>query len=77
VGGGPRSAQDVQVDRGGLDEGLEAAVDLLDGPALVGLPLPAALHDGVDLGGTRAGTLQLPSLRDALDGLREPGMVME
>lgn len=71
MGGGPHSAQDVQVDRGCLDEGLEAAVDLLDGLALLGLPVPAALHDGVDLGGTRAGPLQLPPLSDAFDGLQE------
>lgn len=72
-GGVPHSAQDVQVDRGCLDEGLEAAVDLLDGLALLGLPVPAALHDGINLGGAGAGPLQLPALSDALDGLREQG----
>uniref|UniRef100_A0A672GVG6 Progestin and adipoQ receptor family member VI n=1 Tax=Salarias fasciatus TaxID=181472 RepID=A0A672GVG6_SALFA len=68
---GPRSplAQDVQVDGRVLDQGQQAAVDVLDDHPLLGLPLPAALHQQVDL--LRAGSwpLQLPALRDAFDGL--------
>lgn len=62
-------AQDVQVDRRRLDQGLQPAVDLLHALALGRLALPAALHDVVDLGGAGPRALQLPALRDALDSL--------
>lgn len=62
-------AQDVQVDGWRLGQGLQSGMYIFDAVALLGVPLPAALHNGVDL--RRAGTrpLQLTSLRDALDHL--------
>lgn len=65
-------AKDIQVDGGRLGQGTQACVHVLDAAALLGLPLPAAPHDGVDLRGAGAGPLQLASLRDALDRLRPP-----
>lgn len=62
-------AQDVEVDRRVLDQIQQAAVDVLDDHALLGLPLPAALHQKVNLLGASARPLQLPTLRDAFDGL--------
>lgn len=61
--------QDVQVHRRVLDQGQQAAVDVLDDHPLLGLSLPAALHQQVHL--LRAGTrsFQFPSLRDAFNGL--------
>lgn len=63
------SAEDVQVDGRGLGQGLQLAVDVLHRLPLLRFPLPAALHDVVDLGGAGAGPLQLPTLGDALNGL--------
>lgn len=65
-------AQDVQVDRGRLGQGLQPGLHVLDGMPLLGLPLPAAPHDGVDLRGAGARPLQLTPLRDALDRLGAP-----
>lgn len=44
-------------------------MDILDAVALLGLPLPAAPHDGVDLGWAGTRPFQLPSLCDALNRL--------
>lgn len=65
-------AQDFQVHRRRLGQGLQPSVHILDAVALLGLSLPAAPHNGIDL--RRAGTwpLQLTSLSDALDRLRPP-----
>lgn len=63
------SAQDVQVNRRVLDQGQQAGVEVLDDHPLLGLPLPAALHQQVHLLGAGARPLQFPSLRDAFDGL--------
>lgn len=65
-----RLAQDVQVDGRVLDQGQQAAVDVLDDHPLLGLALPAALHQQVHLLRTGARPLQLPALSDALDGLK-------
>lgn len=62
-------AQDIQVNRRVLDQGQQAAVDVLDDHPLLGLPLPAALHQQVHLLGASARPFQFPSLRDAFDGL--------
>lgn len=64
------SAQDVQVNRGVLDQRQQAAVDVFDDHPLLGLSLPAALHQHVHLVRTRARPFQLPALRDAFNGLR-------
>lgn len=64
------SAQYVQVHRRGLGEALEHAVDLLDVQPHVGLPLPAAQHQVVDLFRTGAGPLQHAALGDALNHLQ-------
>ena len=69
--GGPL-AQDVQVDRRRLGQGLQPGVHLLDAVALLWLPLPAAPHDGVDLRWAGPGPLKLAPLRDALDRLGTP-----
>lgn len=67
----PPSAQDVQVDRRVLDQGQQAAVDLLDDHPLLRFPLPAALHQQVHLLGAGARPLQFTSLCDAFNGLWE------
>lgn len=64
------SLQDVQVDRRVLHQGHQAAVDVFNDEALLGLPLPAALHEQVNLFGTRPRPLQLSALSDALDRLQ-------
>lgn len=65
------SAQYVQVYGRGFGQALERAVDLLDVQPHVGLPLPAAQHQVVDLLRTGAGPLQHSALSDALDHLGE------
>lgn len=65
-------AQDVQVDGRRLDQGLQPGVHIFDAVALLGLPLPAALHDGIDLRWAGPWPLQLPSLSDALNRLGPP-----
>lgn len=65
------SAQYVQVYGRGFGQALERAVDLLDVQPHVGLPLPAAQHQVVDLLRTGAGPLQHSALSDALDHLEE------
>lgn len=67
----PPLAQDVQVDRRVLDQGQQAAVDLLDDHPLLWFPLPAALHQQVHLLGAGARPLQFASLCDAFNGLWE------
>lgn len=42
---------------------------ILHAEALLRFTLPAAAHDGVDIGRAGARPLQLPALRDALDRL--------
>uniref|UniRef100_A0A8C6UG67 Progestin and adipoQ receptor family member VI n=1 Tax=Neogobius melanostomus TaxID=47308 RepID=A0A8C6UG67_9GOBI len=59
-------SQDVQVNRG-----RQAAVDVLDDHPLLGLAVPAALHQPVHLFGTGARSLQLTALCDAFNGLWE------
>lgn len=44
-------------------------MDVLDDHPLLGLSLPAALHQQVHLLGAGARPLQLPTLRDAFNGL--------
>lgn len=44
-------------------------MDVLDDHPLLGLPLPAALHQKVHLFGASARSLQFPSLCDAFNGL--------
>uniref|UniRef100_A0A4W5P969 Progestin and adipoQ receptor family member 6 n=1 Tax=Hucho hucho TaxID=62062 RepID=A0A4W5P969_9TELE len=56
-------------DRGALDKGKKAAVDVLDDQPLLGLHLPAALHQAMHLFGASAWSLQLPALCNALDSL--------
>uniref|UniRef100_A0A3P9PWG5 Progestin and adipoQ receptor family member 6 n=1 Tax=Poecilia reticulata TaxID=8081 RepID=A0A3P9PWG5_POERE len=63
------AAQDVQVNGRVLDQLQQAAVDVLDDHPLLGLPLPAAVHQQVHLLGAGPGPLQLPALRDAFNGL--------
>lgn len=65
-------AQDIQVDRRRLGQGLQLGMYILDAVALLGLPLPAAPHNGIDLWRTGTRSLQLTSLRDALDRLGPP-----
>lgn len=65
-------AQDIQVDRRCLGQGLQPGVHILDAVALLGLPLPAAPHNGVDLRWAGPGPLQLSALRDALNRLGPP-----
>lgn len=65
-------AQDVQVDGRCLDQGLQPSMHVFDAVSLLGLPLPAAPHNGVDLGWAGTRPLQLTSLCDALDRLGPP-----
>jgi hypothetical protein len=64
--------QDIQVYRRRLGQGLQPVMHILDAVALLGLSLPAAPHNGVDLWWAGARPLQLTSLRDALDCLGPP-----
>lgn len=77
MGGTSRLAQDVQVNGRVLDQLQQAAVDVLDDHPLLGLPLPAALHQLVHLLGAGAGPLQFPALRDAFNGLLGVGETSE
>lgn len=49
-------------------------MDVFDDHPLLGLSLPAALHQQVHLLGAGAWPFQFPSLRDAFDGLLEVGI---
>ena len=64
--------QTIQVNRRRLGQGLQPGMHILDAVALLGLPLPAAPHNGVDLRWAGTRPLQLTSLRDALDRLGPP-----
>uniref|UniRef100_A0A3Q3X3M1 Uncharacterized protein n=1 Tax=Mola mola TaxID=94237 RepID=A0A3Q3X3M1_MOLML len=66
---GRLSLDDVKVNRRVLDQGQEAAVDVLDHHPLLGLSLPAALHQQVHLLRAGAGPFQFPSLCNAFNGL--------
>lgn len=68
-----RSAQDVQINRGGLGQALEQIVNLLNVESHVRFTLPAAQHQVVHLFGAGTRPLQNPALCDTLDHLqREP-----
>lgn len=67
------SAQYVQVDWWVLDQSQQAAMDLLDDHPLLWFPLPASLHQEVNLLWAGARPLQFTSLCDAFNGLLEVG----
>lgn len=65
------SAQNIQVDRRGLGQILEQAVDLFDVQSHVGFSLPAAQHQVVHLLWTGTRPLQHAPLGDTLDHLHK------
>lgn len=67
----PLLTQDVQVDGCGFHQGAEYLLNVLNVEPLLWLPLPTAQHHIIHFLGTEPGSLQHPTLRDALYHLQE------